>query len=50
MGVPHIYGFLTSSAKDRENPIVPKLVTLVLTVGAVAGLVEWLMLKSVGMA
>jgi hypothetical protein len=49
MGAPHVYAFFNPPFKDIENATMPKLVTLVLTSGVLASLVEWLILRNAGM-
>jgi hypothetical protein len=46
MGAPHVYVFFNPNPRDRENTLMPKFVTLVLTASALAGLIEWLVLKA----
>jgi hypothetical protein len=50
MGAPHVYAFFNPPLEDRGNIGMPKLLTLVLTAGVLASLIEWLMLKGTGVA
>jgi hypothetical protein len=50
MGAPHVYAFFNPSLNSRENVMMPKLVTLVLTAGVLASLIEWLIVKGSGVA
>lgn len=49
LGAPHIYGFFNPPLKEGGNTMIPRFITLVLTAGAVASLIEWLILRSTGM-
>lgn len=50
LGAPNIFGFLNASPQDAENTMIPRFVTLVLTAGALASVIEWLVQRGAGLA